>query len=109
MINKDQLKEIIKDLLDVCEEFSGLHRLEFEIDYPTIFKEACSYHRGFIAKGCRKQIAIPQKPITDKQAAFLSELGYEGSFNLTSKQASSEIGKLKKTKEVKNEQRSVAL
>ena len=89
MINKIELKEIIEDLKEVCKEA--------KISDDIIFSEACSYQRGILANQGRMMNRNEKeiKSITDKQAAFLSQLGYKGSYNLTSQQASKKIEKLK--------------
>jgi len=51
MINKEQLKEILKDLHEVAKDY---------IDNKTIFKEACSYQRGLMCGESR--VSNYQKP-----------------------------------------------
>lgn len=98
MINKEQLKSIIKDLKEVIID------LGLSISEEVILREAATYQRGMLANQNKNQNKdssndTKQKPISEKQAGFLAELGYEGSYNLTSYQASKEIAKLKEKRE----------
>lgn len=67
MINKNQLKEIINDLLEVTKNVN--------ISEETIFSEACSYQRGLMC-GENKKIFLDNKNNpTEKQIFALKKLG----------------------------------
>ena len=57
MIDKKQLQEIIQDLLEVVGEKDLIMKRigDGGITFDSIFQEACSYQRGFIANQNRSQ------------------------------------------------------
>ena len=63
MINKQTLKEIINDLIEVYSEKEN-------IDFKIIFSEACSYHRGMLAQENRKDNS-KIIPMTEPQRKFI--------------------------------------
>ncbi|HJX50859.1 MAG TPA: hypothetical protein VJ438_05360 [Candidatus Nanoarchaeia archaeon] len=68
-INKNELKEIINDLIIVIKSVGK------EVDFNIIFQEACSYQRGLMANQSKKdffQSKQNQKiPITEAQEKFI--------------------------------------
>lgn len=70
MINKNQLKEIINNLIQVCDELDLRG-----VSSSVIFSEACSYHRGILIGESRKINSndIKDKP-TEKQIYALKRL-----------------------------------
>ncbi|HUS49531.1 MAG TPA: hypothetical protein VMZ91_05165 [Candidatus Paceibacterota bacterium] len=66
MINKETLKEIINDLIEVYSEKEN-------IDFKIIFSEACSYHRGMLAQENKKKFykSETQVPMTEPQRKFI--------------------------------------
>jgi hypothetical protein len=91
MIDKKQLKEILIDLIKVCEEIRKETRNEYNfnfINYNTIFEQACSYHRQMLIPNNKKlDNEKGEKKASDKQIKFLKQLNYKGDLNLTSKEA----------------------
>lgn len=79
MINKDQLKEIIEDLKEVCEG-SDFHKVVSTNELvKIILSEACSYQRGLMAGQQKQSIKKDslnkiEKP-TPKQIYALKKLG----------------------------------
>jgi hypothetical protein len=69
MINKEQLKQIIEDLVSVSKETRGIVRDEI------IFSEACSYQRGILAQESKreniKHFDNKKVPITESQSKFI--------------------------------------
>jgi len=81
MINKQQLKEIIKDLIEVCKEqkltvennSEYLLPVGFEfVDMKTIFEQACQYQRGLMVDESRK-VENKITPMTDKQRNLINK------------------------------------
>lgn len=70
MINKIQLSEIIKDLIDVQED------LNLNITDTEIFSESCSFLRGFLA-GESRGIQNYQKPKINDSGASGKEIDKE--------------------------------
>lgn len=90
MINKNQLKELIKDLVRIQEEVIkelakeyGVDSTRFLLPYPIVFSEACSYQRGMLAQESKRENikhfeekkefkeVFKETPITDNQNKFI--------------------------------------
>ena len=80
MINKEQLKEIMNDLADVCL------KLDVNVSEEVMFQEACTYQRGMLVQENKQtnMNLMKSKPLwsskiedtpTDKQLQFMKKIG----------------------------------
>ena len=76
MINKQELREILNDLLKIAEEVRAENTDNFfvqpKIDFNILFQEACSYHRGILMGRNKNEIKQDNSP-TEKQKQFLEK------------------------------------